>query len=333
MKNRRLVFVLVLLVVIVAAVFATIDESRREVGQNLGTRSVDYFAYFYSPEGRVDLVGETITVSLVQRDSYVECVASGSDWLRLDSIQEDLEAKKYEVNEKIEELFGGFEVVYLSQSNFWYQGDMAEDTTEGYYCSDQWIIYGFVPVEYFPRQVTEDGFEESVTSILQEIEGKFYVDIDNPQTGAHLGISFNSQRFYDLAEGVLTGKEGVARFATQNLPQVTKSHPISDLRVNEVASFVVPQEDYFSRDIFVQIIESVLPFTVTSDSISFVQSANQSGQETLAQIQGTQDGSLAGLNFGGWGFVSGSLEGSIDGSLESKPIFLIRGSVYVVPNP
>lgn len=336
MKINKIVLFVVTFGILLSACGS--PASSHQVEEVLGTKTVEFSATVQTFGERKTIFAEEFEVSLVQKEYGVECVVSDADWARLDLVLDELEQKNIEVNEELQKLFAGTRLIELdtdfNYGGYWSQENFSDgNEKDGYICYDQGILYDFFPVEHFEPVRDQDGIETGPTSVLKEAGTKFYLDLDNPNTGAHLGLSFDSHRLYALSEGVMIGDEVKVNTSASLLPAVTKSVPIDDLRAEEVASFVVAQEDYFSRDIFVQVIESILPLTVNGPSLSFALGADQSGQVTHAQMDGSMDGSLTGMNFGGWGFITGGIEGSTSGTLDSKPVLLIRGSVFVVPTP
>lgn len=299
-------------------------------------------------DDRVTIYEKEVSVKLVSDENgYPECLIGDSNWEELKAVNKDIEAKFELLQEQVEKLFPvkvltvdyNYDYPYQSERVWSQRYDAWEDGDP--WCNGQDIIYHFesnidVPWENKVEEyVTDQGWvsDRLPTAVMTESNGYFYFDVSNLSTGAHLSFSFGGERLYDLAEGImLDGAEKLKR-ASLPLPEIEKSYPVKSLNTKEIGSFVVNQEDFQSRDIFVRIIEAILPLSASEPSLSFIQSSSQSGNEAHGSVNGTQDGDIGGLMMGGWGFVSGSFEGSVDGSIDSKPVMLIRGSVYIVPKP
>lgn len=345
--NKKMYWVLAAFAVGIIIFFST-REQPVEIVQSLNNKTVVYSASVVLGNERIMIIEKEVDVTLVSDDGYLDCVVSESDWDILKSIQEDLDLKFDNINKEIDRLFGNVDIVKLSHDYRWGSRNWSPDNSAwseddiNWWCDGQDTVYIFessisVPWE---NKVTEyiDSDQGYLTDELPTVEmtqsnGYFYFDVSNLSTGAHLGFSFDGDRLYNLVEGIMLEDAEKLKLAKSPLATVEKSYPIESLNIKEIGSFVVNQEDHKSRDIFVKIIEAILPVSATESSLSFIQSSSQGGNKTHGSLSGTQDGNIGGLIMGGWGFVSGSLEGSLEGSIDSKPIMLIRGSFYIVPKP
>ncbi len=343
--NKKVYWILAVLLIGMVAYFST-REQKVEIVQSPNNKTVVYSASVVIGNERIVIIEKEVDVTLVSDDSYPDCVVSQEDWDILNAIQEGLNRKFKLTNEEIYSLFDKVAIVEL-KSDYNYDMSWQPDFSAwseddiNWWCSDQDIVYVFesaieVPWENIGEEEvdSEYGYTKKLpTAEMVESNGSFYFDVSNLSTGAHLGISFDGDRLYNLVEGIMFEDAEKLKLAKLPLPTVEKSYPIESLNTKEIGSFVVNQEDHKSRDIFVKIIEAILPLSTYEPSFSFIQSSSQSGNQTHGSVSGTQDGNIGGLMMGGWGFVSGSLEGSIEGSIDSKPVMLIRGSVYIVPKP
>lgn len=339
--------------IVLSAILYSVSRSGtnelKEIVQNPNNTTVVYSASFLMNGDRITIYEKEVPVELVFDESGdPECLIGDPDWEELKVVNKGIEVRFEQLAEQVENLFPvkvltvdhSYEYPYYSDRE-WSQRYDAWVEVEDPWCYGQDIVYHFesaieVPWENKVEEyVTDEGW---VTDILPAVEmtesnGYFYFDVSNISTGAHLGLSFDGDRFYNLVEGIMLDDAEKLKLAKSPLSTVEKSYPVESLNTKEIGSFVVNQEDFQSRDIFVRIIEAILPLSANEPSLSFIQSSSQSGNEAHGSVNGAQDGNLGGIMMGGWGFVSGSIEGSLDGSFDSKPVMLIRGSIYVVPKP
>ncbi len=351
--SRQMKRIIVVAAIVLSAILYLVSRSGtnepKEIVQNPNNTTVVYSASFLMNDDRISIYEKEVPVKLVFDESGdPECLIGDLDWEELKEVNKDIEIRFERLVEQVDSLFPvkvltvdhSYEYPYYSDGE-WSQRYDAWVEVEDPWCYGQDIVYHFesaieVPWENKVEEyVTDQGW---VTDILPAVEmsesnGHFYFDVSNVATGAHLGFSFDSDRFYLLVEGVMFEDEEKLKLARLPLPKIEKSYPVESLNTKEIGSFVVNQEDFQSRDIFVKIIEAILPLSSNDPSLSFIQSSSQSGNQSHGSVSGTQDGNVGGLMMGGWGFVSGSFEGSLDGSFDSKPVMLIRGSIYILPKP
>lgn len=343
--NKRFLSLAAVVIIGIVVFFSTRDQPNQIV-QNPNNKTVVYSASVVLGNERITIFEKEVDVNLVSGDGYPECVVSKEDWDKLKLIQEDLNLKFDLANKEIDKLFGKVDIVEIDHdynygSRNWSPDNSAWSEDDiNWWCDGQDIVYVFessIEVPWKNQKIVNNGEYDELETLstveMTQSNGYFYFDVSNLSTGAHLGFSFDGDRLYNLVEGIMLEDAEKLKLAKSPLPSIEKSYPIESLNTKEIGSFVVNQEDHKSRDIFVKIIEAILPVSVIEPSLSFIQSSSQSGNQTHGSVSGTQDGNIGGLMMGGWGFVSGSLEGSIDGSIDSKPVMLVRGSVYIVPKP
>lgn len=321
----------------------------KEIVQNPNNTTVVYSASFLMNDDRISIYEKEVPVKLVLDESGdPECLIGDLDWEELKAVNKDIEVRFEQLVEQVDSLFPvrvltvdhNYEYPYYSDRE-WSQRYDAWVEVEDPWCYGQDIVYHFESaievswVNKVEEYVTDQGWvtDELPTVEMTESNGYFYFDVFNLSTGANLGFSFDGDRLYNLVEGIMLDDAEKLKLARLPLPEIEKSYPVESLNTKEIGSFVVSQEDFQSRDIFVKIIEAILPLSTNEPSLSFIHSSSQSGNEAHGSVSGTQDGDLGGLMMGGWGFVSGSIEGSLDGSFDSKPVMLIRGSIYILPKP
>lgn len=351
MSKQMKTFIVVAAIVLSAILYLVSRSSAKksqEVVQNPNNTTVVYSASFLMNGDRVTIYEKEVSVILVgDENGDPQCVVADSDWEELEAVNKDIEARFESLRDQVGGLFSTkvITVDHYYGDNYradyeWSQSDDAWVEVEVPWCYGQDIIYQFenaIEVPWKNQRIINNGeyneLETLSTVDMTQSNGYFYFDVSNLSTGAHLGFSFDGNRLYNLVEGIMFEDAEKLKLAKLPLPAVEKSYPIESLNTKEIGSFVVNQEDHKSRDIFVKIIEAILPISATEPSFSFIQSSSQSGNEAHGSVSGTQDGNIGGLMMGGWGFVSGNLEGSIDESIDSKPVMLIRGSVYIVPKP
>lgn len=351
--SRQMKRIIAVAAIVLSAILYLVSRSStnesEEFVQNPNNTTVVYSASFFMNDDRVMIYEKEVPVKLVSDENgYPECLIGDADWAELKTVNNDIEARFESLNEQIDSLFPAeiltadysYGYPYMSERE-WSQRYDAWVEVDDPWCYGQNIVYHFESAIKVPwknkveEYVTDQGWvdDELPASVMTESNGKFYFDVSNISTGAHLGFSFDSDRVYSLVEGIMLDDAEKLKLARLPLPEIEKSYPVESLNTKEIGSFVVSQEDFQSRDIFVRIIEAILPLSTNEPSFSFIHSSSQSGNEAHGSVNGTQDGDLGGLMMGGWGFISGSIEGSLDGSFDSKPVMLIRGSIYVVPKP
>ncbi len=351
--SRQMKRIIAVAAIVLSAILYLVSRSGtnelKEIVQNPNNTVVVYSASFLMNGERIPIYEKEVPVKLVfDEGGYPQCLIDDSDWEELKVINKDIQVRIEQLAEQVDSLFPvkvltvdhSYEYPYYSDGE-WSQRYDAWVEVEDPWCYGQDIVYHFesaieVPWDNISEEEvdSEYGYTNKLpTAEMTESNGYFYFDVSNLSTGAHLGFSFDGSRLYNLVEGIMFEDAEKLKLAKSPLPTVEKSYPVESLNTKEIGSFVVSQEDFQSRDIFVRIIEAILPLSTNESSLSFIQSSSQSGNEAHASVNGTQDGELGGLMMGGWGFVSGSFEGSLDGSFDSKPVMLIRGSIYILPKP
>jgi hypothetical protein len=350
---KRTKVIITVAAIVLSAILYLVSRSgtneSKEIVQNPNNKTVVYSASFLMNGGHLSIYEREVPVEIVNDErGDPQCIITDSDWEELKAVNEDIESRFELLKDQIDSLFSAelltvdhYNGHLYSADREWSQRYDAWVEVEDPWCYGQDIIYHFESAIEVPwnnkveEYSTDQGYvtDELPAVEMTESNGYFYFDVSNISTHAHLGFSFDGERLYDLVEGIMLEDAVKLKNAKVPLLAIEKSYPIESLNTKEIASFVVNQEDHRSRDIFVRLIEAILPISATEPSLSFIQSSSQKGNQSHGSVSGTQDGNIGGLIMGGWGFVSGSLEGSFDGSIDSKPVMLIRGSVYLVPKP
>ncbi len=355
MSKQKKIFISVAAIVLSAILYfsvQTIEGNRNKVQQRVelrkGDETIIYRASIELHGNSFKIYEKDVPVILIpDGDSYPTCRVSDADWAEIDSEQQELSAKVNQINVKAQNYFGGVKILELGQDLYvgdweWEQESRTDHKTkDGWWCDDQVIVYRFqnaivVPwnnIDAFPPDTEGIDGSDIEPVVMIETYGDFNFIVKNLVTKAELGFSIPGERIYNLAKGIMLDDAAKLKLADKPLHKIEKTNPVQSLNTKEIGSFVVTQEDFQTRDIFVKLIEAILPLTANGPSLSFIQSSSQGGNESYGSISGTQEGNLGGIMMGGWGFVSGSFEGSIDGEFNSRPVMYVRGSIYILPKP